>query len=227
MGIVLGAYEFDAARTSVVEKHEEIGGRDARAIRIRGVIEAADAAGLDAALAAMLNAASESGEATVLSLRAARRLLVARKTFTQEPLHGEHAASFTLDLEAEDPYEYAETATNSAWSITVSGATHAVMPGGDAVSLPTITFTAAGTLVRPTISDGVRTLVYDGTVADGEILLFDSTRQRATLAGVDVTPYVSGDFPRLDPAGTTLVYTDDAASSHTAAAAVSWLDRWW
>jgi hypothetical protein len=48
-----------------------------------------------------------------------------------------------------------------------------------------------------------------------------------TLEGADVTPYTSGEFPRIAPEGTTLTYEDDAASSHTAAVTVAFRDRWW
>lgn len=225
MGIVLEEYNFDEARVSVSEKHEEVGGRDARVIRIEGVVEAADAAAVDAALDAILEAASVAE--AVLSLREGRRMVVSRKAFSRTLLRGGRAASYVLELEAADPYEYAVVASNAAWSIAASGATQAVLPEGNTESLPTITLTATGDLVRPSISDGARSITYDGIVGDGAVLILDSQQKRATLDSTDVTPYISGDFPQLDPAGTTLVYTDDAASSHTAAAVVSWLDRWW
>ena len=39
MALTLGSYTFDEARTALRETHEEVGGRDARKIEIKGVIE--------------------------------------------------------------------------------------------------------------------------------------------------------------------------------------------
>jgi len=92
---------------------------------------------------------------------------------------------------------------------------------------PVVTLIASGDLANPSISDGERTMGYAGIAADGETLVMDAETAKVTLEGEDVTPYTSGLFPRLSPGGTTLTYTDDGSSSHTASATVAYRSRWW
>ncbi len=228
MAITLGSVTFDEAHTMVQEKQEEVGGGNERAITISGMIVGeSSVAAIVAQLDAILDAASVGDYGAELSLRAGRRLFVQRETFEQEVSAKPLGGSFTLTLKAKDAIEESTTLTTVNWGISASGATQAATANGNVFSEPKITLVATGTVVNPSFGDGTRTLSYSGTVADGETLVFDGAGRVVTLEGVDVTPYTTGLFPRVSPEGTTLTYTDDAASSHTATVTVVFRDRWW
>lgn len=227
MAIVLGAYTFDAAHTAVKERLEEVGGRNERRIEISGLIAGKNAvSAIEAELDAILDAASP--DVTVsLSLRAGRQLAVRRSAFTRGIRADALLGSFTLELAAEDPFEESQTLNTVSWSITASGATKAVSSSGSMFSKPVISLLAIGAVINPAFSDGVRTIRYEGSIADGQQIVFDATRSVVLLDDVDVTPYTVGLFPIIEPEGTVLTYTDDAASSHTASVSISYRDRWW
>jgi hypothetical protein len=228
MAVTLGTYSFDDARTAAAEEYEETGGRDGRSIVISGVLEGfSSLALLEAELDAILRAASEDGDAAVLSLRPGRRLFVRRTAFRREIQRDSLTAAFQLELFAEDAREESETETEVSWNITASGDTQAVIPSGNAAALPVITLTASGMVSDPVFSDGARSIAYAGEVADGESLVLDGAAGTAALESEDVTPYTSGVFPVIDPGGTVLTYTDGADSSHTAAVTLRFRDRWW
>lgn len=228
MPILLGEYTFDERTTAVVEKQEEVGGRDARAITLTGVftgLETLDAA--EAALDAVIAAAGDGVSEAFLSIRPGRRMRVRRTGFERETMRQKRTASFKLELEAANPYEEANEAATVTWNVSASGDTHVFTNPGNVYAQPVITFLATGALIGPAIGDGARTMHYTGTVNDGEILAFDAAAGVVTLDGVDVTPYTGGVFPRLAPGNTTLTYTGDTDSTHTAAVTVAYRARWW
>lgn len=228
MPITLGSVIFDEANTTVREKLEEVGGRNERRITLTGLVLGESAvADIEARLDAMLDAASLEDYSGVLSVRAGRRLLVRRDAFKRELRPEELVGAFTLDLSARDPFEESIAETLLNWMIAASGATLTASALGTMDARPVITFVASGTLIDPALSDGTRTLAFSGTVQDGEALVFDAPAGKVTLQGADVTPYTTGDFPRIAPEGTTLTFTDSSASSHTAAATVQFRSRWW
>jgi hypothetical protein len=228
VAIILGEYTFDAARTAVSEKQQEVGGRDGRVIRIKGIIEGPDTLdGIEAELDRILAAASEDAADTALSLRPARRLWVRRTAFTREVNKAGLTGVFTLDLEARDPFEESAEPVSAAWDIGGSGAVKTLVAEGNAETFPLISLSDPGTLHGVRITDGTRALRYPGSVAPGRVLVLDGPLRRAALDGEDITPYVEGEFPRLQPGTNTLTYTDDADSSHTASATVAWRARWW
>ena len=219
---------FDASYTTVREKHEEVGGRDARRIEVSGIVVGEDSlANIEGRLDAIMGAASDDGDDVALSLRAGRRLWVRRLKFEREVACAGLTGSFLLSLEARDPYEESVEETSVKWTVTASGATKKVTPAGDVFSLPAITLVAVGNIVNPSFGDGVRTLGYSGTVGNGQTLVLDAPRGKVTLDGTDVTPYASGCFPHLAPGGTTLTYADDPSSSHTASVTIAFRNRWW
>lgn len=228
MGISLGSLTFDDTHTSAKEKYEEVGGRNRRTITLSGIVAGmSTVASIDARLDAVLDEASVEDYSVALSLRAGRRLMVRRNKFTREMSPEQLIGTFTLELGAQNPFEESDTLTIVPWSISASGATLALSTGGNVESLPAILLTATGTIVNPMFSDGVRQLVFSGTVADSQVLSFDAATRLASLDGVDVTPYTTGLFPLITPSGTTLTYTDDATSSHTGSVSVDYRDRWW
>lgn len=228
MGIVLGAIEFDELNTSAREKHEEVGGRDGRRIEISGVIAGEQTtAAIEAKLDAILAASSCEDYSAALSLRPDRRLWVRRVQFRRDVSPSTRVGSFVLVVEAKSPFEEAVEAQTIPWAINTQEAELAVSTGGNAAALPVLTLAASGAVITPSFSDGTRAIVFAGTVQDGEVLVLDSAEGKATLEGEDVTAYTSGLFPRIPPSGTTLRWSDDAASSHLATVTVELRDRWW
>lgn len=228
MAITLGSVTFDEGQTSFDERYEEVAGRDERVVVVKGSIGGlSSVAAVESALDAVLDAASVDGFSAVLSLRDGRRLFVQREAFERQVLRDRLCGAFTLTLRARNPFEESVSETQTPWSISASGATLNVSSSGNVFAMPSISLVATGTVIDPSFSDGVNAIAYSGSVADGETLVFDGVLHRATLEGVDVTPYVAGDFPRVAPEGTTLTYTDDASSSHTATVTVAYRDRWW
>lgn len=228
MATTLGPVTFDEAHTTVREKEEEVGGRNERAVTVSGVIvDRASVAEIEADLDAIIDAASVEDYTAALSLRGGRRLWVRREGFMREIKGEALVGSFKLELAARDPFEESEAETAIAWNVSASGAQQAAASSGNVYAKPVIELVASGDVIDPVFSDGERMIAYSGTVQDGETLVFDGEAGMVTLEGADVTPYTSGVFPRIAPEGTTLTYTDDAASSHTAAVIVRFRDRWW
>ena len=228
MTITLGSLAFEEPHTTVLEKHEEVGGRNQRVITLSGVITGeSTVTAIESKLDGILDEASVEDFSVELSLRPGRRLFVRRNKFERDVSRDSLVGTFTLELGAKSPFEESTSETAVNWPVTASGATKAATAGGTVYSIPTITLVASGSIVNPSFSDGTRTISYSGTVADGETLVFDAAARLALLDGADVTPYTAGLFPRILPEGTTLTYTDDAASSHTATVTISFRDRWW
>jgi hypothetical protein len=228
VAITLGSITFDPTHTTIREKHEEVGGRDARRIVISGLIIGKESTEeIEAALDAILAAASDEDHETELSLRSGRRLWVQRVAFTREVSKDGLAGSFVLDLDAKDPFEESTATRSVSWSITASGGTKSVAGGGNAFSALTITLVAEGNVVCPSFSNGTQKLTYQGTVQDGKTLVLDGGARAATLEGEDVTPYMEGVFPQIPAGGCVLTYEDDPGSSHRASVTLTIRDRWW
>lgn len=228
MAITLGSVTFDPTHTTVREKHEEVGGRDARRVVITGLIIGKESVeDIEAAMDAIMAAASEDGYETELSVRSGRRLWVQRMGFSREVSKDSLVGSFVLDLDAKVPFEESTTLRSVPWAITASGDTKSIAGGGNAFSSLTVTLIAEGDVVSPSFSDGTQKLTYLGTVADGQTLVLDGGTGVVTLEEEDVTPYTQGAFPRIPPGGGELTYEDDPASSHRASVTLAIQDRWW
>lgn len=228
MSVTLGPITFDEAYTTISDELEEVGGRNERRIKVSGMIVSQNTvAAIESQIDAILDAASLEDYSGELSLRAGRRLWVRRNEFSREVKSESLVGAFTLELEAKDTFEESISLTTVNWTITASGQTQAASSSGTAYAKPKISLVATGTLINPTFSDGTRTLSFSGTVQDSETLVLDAGVSSATLEGADVTPYTTGLFPQISPEGTTLTYTDDAGSSHTAQATVTYRDRYW
>lgn len=228
MAVTLGSIIFDDSHTTVEERLEEVGGRDERRVTISGfILNKSDVLTIEAELDGILDAASAQDYSAVLSLRTGRRLFVRRDRF-ERSVEGERlTGSFSLVLLAKDPVEESMTETSVDWNVSTSGDTQGVTPGGNIATRPKLTLACTGTVTNPAISDGVRTMTYSGIVGDGETLIFDGPNRIATLEGVDVTPYTSGDFPQASPEGTTLTYTYSDAAAHSGVVTIAFRDRWW
>lgn len=228
MAVTLGTVSFDPDTTHVRETLEEVGGRDARRIELTGMIVGeASLMDVEAALDAILDSASAEDYSAELSLRAGRRLWVRRNAFTREVSPDGPAGSFTLKLEARDPFEEGTVAVEAVKVVSASGESIVLGVGGNVFTRPVVIIEAVGELVNPAVSDGTRTMLYEGVVAAGEVLQFDGEAGQVTLEGVDVTPFTTGLLPRIYPGTETLTYTDDASSTHSATMRVQWRPRWW
>lgn len=228
MPVTLGAITFDADTTTVRERLEEVGGRDERRITVSGlVLGSSTVADIEARLDEILDAASVVDYSAELSVRAGRRLLVRRNDFRREIRVDELVGAFTLELASQDVFEEATSETSTPWTIAASGASILLSSAGNAESPAVITLTASGTVVEPSVIADGQSLAYPGTIANGSVLVFDGVNRRVTVDGTDVTPYTKGEFPAISPEGTTLLYIDDATSSHVLSGTVAFRDRWW
>lgn len=228
MAIVLSTETFDELHTSAREKHEEVGGRDGRRIEISGVIAGEQTvAAVEARLDAILQAASSEDYGAALSLRSGRRLWVRRVQFSRDVSPSTRVGSFVLVVEAKSPFEESVETRITEWPITTQEAELGLLTGGNACALPILTVVASGTLMNPSFSDGTRSILFSGTVQDGETLMLDCVEGHATLEGQDVTAYTAGVFPRISPGGTTLRWADSPGSSHHANVTITLRDRWW
>ena len=228
MAIRLNSYEFDEENCSVHDRMEEVGGKDERRFVLSGLIVGKiSIEEVESELDLILDESSKTDCGAKLSLRDGREFSVERERFERKVGEEELMGAFELELRAGDPFEYAVGETTGEWNVTGSGQTKEVTADGNVYSWPRLTLTASGSVVNPSISDGTRTIAYLGTVADGEVLIFDAAAGAVTLEGEDVLPYTTGEFPRISPEGTTLEYVDDELSSHTAAIGIAFRDRWW
>jgi phage-related protein len=228
MAIRLNSYMFDTENTSVRDSMEEVGGRDERKFVLSGLIVGKSSVDeVESELDLILDEASKADCGAKLSLREDREFAVERARFERKISEEEIIGAFELELRADDPFEYATQESTDTWNVTASGQTTQQTAAGNVYSKPRFTLTASGDVVNPSISDGTRTVTYTGTVADGEVLVFDCAAGTVTLEGEDVVPYTTGEFPQISSEGTTLEYTDDALSSHTASIQIAYRDRWW
>ena len=228
MPITLGPITFDAAHTTVRETHEEVGGRRERAIEISGMLVGLNTeAAIHAALDAILDAASSVDYSAELSLRAGRRLWVRRAEFIRNVSANALTGSFTLKVNARDPFEESTALHNVPWTIDASGDSISLAHLGNANAPTLLRVTAMDTLIDPAFSVDATAITYNGALAAGDVLEFDGANAVVRLNGADVTPYATGVFPDIAPEGITLLYTDVPASSHQATVAIEYRDRWW
>jgi len=228
MAIRLNSYLFDSESTSVRDRMDEVGGRDERRFVLRGLIVGKSSVEeVESELDTILDEASKADYGAKLSLREDREFQVERERFERKIGEEELIGAFELEVRARDPFEYATQENVDQWNVTGSGQTKEVTAAGNVYSKPEFTLTASGNVVNPSISDGTHTITYLGTVANGEVLVFNAATGLVTLEGEDVLPYTTGEFPRISPEGTTLEYTDDQSSSHTATIQIAFRDRWW
>lgn len=228
MAITLNGLVLDDMLSAVHEQHEEVGGRDVRTIDVSGLILGEPSLeAIETRLDAVLDAASAVDYAAALSVRPGRRLMVRRAAFRREIERNTLVGSFKLRLEARDPFEEAEQAIEVPWTISETPSALMLTSSGSVFALPAITLTAQATLVTPMISDGERSIQYDGVVSAGAVIAFDAVQAKVYLEGEDVTPYALGEFPRIGPGETTLTYTGPPESTHQAAGTVTFRERWW
>jgi hypothetical protein len=189
MTIRLNTYIFDNENTSVKDRMEEVGGRDERKFVLSGLIVGKSSVGeVESELDLLLDEVSKEDYGAKLSLRTDREFAVERTRFERKVGDEEIIGAFELELRADDPFEYAVEESTDMWNVTASGQTTQQAAAGNVDSKLRFTLTASGDVVNPSISDGTRTIAYMGTVADGEVLVFDGAAGTVTVEGEDVVP---------------------------------------
>jgi hypothetical protein len=227
VAITVGSLTLDEKTTSIEEHFEAVGGKETRLIRIAGLLPgAADQEVLEASLDEILRTVSEE-EPVDVSLRSGRRLQAHREEFVREINQARLTGRFALTLRAEEPYEVSDVLHQVPWSIVPSESSVSVSNTGNLTSAPVVSLTALGTIIAPRISDGPRSLSYDGVIESGGVLIVDGVGHKVWLDGVEITAYTTGAFPELSPGNTDLTYADDPASSHLLDGEVTYRDRWW
>ena len=228
MTITLGDYTFPERGVAFSEERGDVAGRDVRKIRLTGLFSGlASMDAVETALDEVLAASAVDGDATVLSVRAGRQLVVRRTGFWRETNPEALAGSFRLDLEAMGPYEAAISATVIPWTVTEAIPSEDVVSLGTVWSYPQVSFTPTVTVHSPSVSDGVRTMEFQSTLNIGEVLLFDGIAGKVFVDGVDVTVNSAGEFPRISP-GLTNIRIDKAVfSSLAGSSTITYSDRWW
>jgi len=225
----IGAFTFPARRTAVDVQTSLVEGRTRKIIRVDTILLGSGSLADFLTEVSNLEAEVEKldrGEAT-LSVTAGRyyggRRLSVQRTLDEAA----RFAAFEIRLLTEDRYERSLDLHEATKVLTASGDTLIVDHAGNTLARPELTLTAVGNLVRPTLSDGERSIVYEDTLAAGGSLVFDSDLQTALLNGTqNVLPKTSGSFPLLSPGNTTITYTDDPTSSHSGTLLVRFRDLW-
>jgi hypothetical protein len=136
-------------------------------------------------------------------------------------------AAFEILLLTDDRFERSSELHEEDKTIAASGDTLALSQAGNVYAFPEIALTATGDLVYPVLSDGTRSLAYNGTIPAGSVLVIDADAKTAILNGdTNALPKITGSFPLLSPGDTTLTYTDNEESSHQGSLVVQFRDTW-
>lgn len=228
MTIQLGSIPLDRSFVGVREQLEEVGGRGVRTVTLSGLIaQAPDRATLDLWLDAVIAEASRPDFGCALSVRPGRRLWVRRQQATREVRVDPLAGSFVLRLAAQDPLEESTDESVASLVFATLPANLGIAVGGSAPAQLRITVAAASPIEAPAVSDGTRTLAYEGIVPAGEALVFEGATGRATLAGENVTPYTQGLFPAPMPGPRVITLTAENLGTVSGVVTVACRDRWW
>jgi hypothetical protein len=134
-------------------------------------------------------------------------------------------SKMTLTMVAADTREYNITSETARKAITISPEIIAITSSGSAPTTPQWTITAAGTIINPTISDGVNRMEWFGTLNPGDVMVI-SKEGAVTINGASCEN-VSGSLPRAAPGATTFTFQDDADSSHNCTVEAVWNDAYY
>ncbi|MCP2015611.1 hypothetical protein L1280_002779 [Deinococcus sp. HSC-46F16] len=134
-----------------------------------------------------------------------------RRSFQGSPQSG---GEVELTLECTSPYFWTDVAPRPL----VVGAPQAVRIGGQAPTGLRVSLTAGGAAVtNPSILSDAGLTIWRSTVPAGQTLTLDSRRGwSATLNGADVSLYVTGPLPHLEPGTRSLTLTAPGAAAEVA-----------
>ena len=142
-----------------------------------------------------------------------------------EPRH--KAASLHLLILTDDRFERSIEEHQETLILSASGQSIEISQEGNGEAFPRLVLTATGTLIHPAISDGTRTLSFQGQLEPGMSLHLDSDFHTALINGSEnVLQSLSGEFPLLDPGTTQITYTDHSSSTHSGTLEINYRDLW-
>lgn len=136
-------------------------------------------------------------------------------------------ATFTLSLEAFDPFWYLDTSQSIVW--TATAASPITLPNiGTAPADPVFTITypagAAGVLTGIHITIAGVTVIYSGSIVAGDTLVIDCGAMNVTKNGVADNGNWSSDFPQVPKGGAQATYSD--TNNVGAHIVVTYTERW-
>lgn len=225
----IGLYNFPEAALAVRVTREEILSRVRKTVRLDALL--GPFASMDDLLAERANLEGElarldSGDAH-LHLVFGRYHAASRREHQWAIDAQALTLAAHLQLITADPFERSIDTHEVEVDLAATGGTLTIPHAGNIPSRPALVLTAAATVLRPALTDGARTLTWDGLLAPGDVLAIDADRQTAWRNGTEnVLLDIAGDFPRIAPGGSTLSCTASGASPPNAALRVTWRD-WW
>lgn len=227
--VTLGGFVFPEQRTFVRVRTREVLSRVRKEIEIYSLlIHYASLEGLRGDLEALEGELEKLDRGEVsLSIHEGRYFMGRRRDLQRfvEPRH--LAATIHLLVLTEDRFERSVEEHQETLALSESGQAMVVSQAGSGLAFARFLLTAGGTLVKPRISDGTRSVVFEASLESGETLELDGDARTAKRnSSENVLHLVSGEFPLLSPGDTTITYTDDEASSHTGTLEVRYRDLW-
>lgn len=138
-------------------------------------------------------------------------------------------ASVEFDLVAPDPISFEVATQNASRSLTMTGQTLSITPGGNAQAMPQISVTAGATgTLAATIMNAANgdMCSLSGAVTMGDVLILDSLLEQVTRSGSDITSFFDGMWIRLEP-GIANVLTVAWTLGSLSNIAVAWQNRWY
>jgi hypothetical protein len=223
--MVIGDVTLPETMVTVREEYEEVGGRDARRLRVSGLLPATTLSQLQQQMEQLVQRSFETQLAVVL--RPGRVLWARRARLFHEPCIAAGLSGFTLVLEVPDIFEYSEAEHAETWTVSAAPVSRSFATVGNASALPVCFAQSAAEWTEPSWSDGTRTLTYTGTVPAGTVLRLDASARRVTLDGDDVTPYVTGEFPEIMTPSGVLTFTCAEALTEPVLMEVRYRHRWY
>lgn len=228
--IAIGTYAFPPRATVADVETVEIDGRVRKRVRIRSLLDGFSSFALLQAQVALLEQQVEAfhnGTAQLL-LHPGRSYAGRRRALTKFVDERARIAAVRVEIETEDQFERATTPTEYVTFISQNGEGQQATNAGNAPARPTIRILAAGRLVHPTISDGVRALTYGAVLESGHILDLDSDAQTAVVdLSTNVLGDCGGEFPLLLPGENIITFTADPSGDAVCDLYVKYRDTWY
>ena len=136
-------------------------------------------------------------------------------------------ATVKLVVLTEDRYERSSIVHSTVFSSLNNGWEWDIHPNGNWKSWPVLNLEAGSEMTNPRVDDGSRVFSYNGNLNTGDYLIIDSENHTVKKNDTEnVLNDVSGEFPLLEPGGTSLVCSFDGGGSPTGTMTVTYRDIW-